>query len=155
MPAITTLLRVALVTYLALQTLNTFPRADVRASAAWERILVLYVLLVVGYCDPVIGALLSAVLLINLRKDPKEALVIEKLHSHPQRAPRTAPQGPPPQRRTEEDSSFRITEDMLLKTQSNAVSHRDTYPNETGAPGVNIQGVFADIVGYARGQDHQ
>ena len=153
MLSITNLLRIALATYTLLQTLNTFPlQKCVRVERTWERATMLYVLLVVGYCDPVTAALLSAILLLHLcEKPPTETLVIEKMHPAPKvRSPSRVQKAPErscltPSNPT--DPSFLLTEEMLARTQTNHVGHPNTFPNETNSPGVNIQGIFDDITG--------
>lgn len=155
MLSITNLLRIALATYTLLQTLNTFPlKKCVRMERTWERATLLYVLLVVGYCDPVAAMLMSAIMILHLCEKEIQTLVIEKLTSKP----RSVPQQPLPQMDPQvahppvapsnpTDESFLITEDMLARTQTNQVGHTTTFPNETNSPGVNIQGIFDDITG--------
>tara|TARA_B110000483_G_C18035068_1_gene480322 strand:+ start:425 stop:805 length:381 start_codon:yes stop_codon:yes gene_type:complete len=122
-----------------------------RVERTWERATMLYALLVVGYCDPVVGALLSAILLLHIcEKPPTETLVIEKMHPAPKALSPSGAQPPersclPPSNPT--DPSFLLTEEMLARTQTNHVGHPNTFPNETKSPGVNIQGIFDDITG--------
>lgn len=154
MLSITNLLRIALATYTLLQTLNTFPlKRCLRMERRWERASLLYVLLVVGYCDPVVAMLLSAIMILHLCEKEPPTLVIEKLTPIPKplapSLPKTPPQVARPRLAPSEptDGSFLITEDMLARTQTNHVGHGTTFPNETNSPGVNIQGIFDDISG--------
>lgn len=156
MLSITNLLRIALATYTLLQTLNTFPlKKCVRMERKWERVTLLYVLLVVGYCDPVVAMLLSAIMILHLCEKETQTLMIEKLTAKPRSVPqppskldpqvaRPPPRAPPS---NPTDESFLITEDMLARTQTNHVGHTTTFPNETNSPGVNIQGIFDDLTG--------
>lgn len=152
----TTLLRIALMTYITLQTLNALPYAKVELRRTWEQATVLYVLLTVGYFDPVIGVLLSAMVLTNLKEPVLEKLIIKRMNPHhfakvPAPTPKRAPLVTEESSAAEEitDPSFQITEAMLRRTQTNQVGNLDSFPNETNTPGVNIQGVFEDITGYA------
>lgn len=156
MSTLPTLLRVALMTYITLQTLNALPYAKVELNKTWEQATVLYVLLIVGYFDPVIGVLLSTVLLTNLKEPVLEKLIIKRMNpDHFAKVP-----APPSTRAplvTEEssveeitDPSFQITPEMLRRTQTNLVGNQNSFPNETKAPGVNIQGFYDDISGYAQ-----
>lgn len=155
MLSITNFLRVALALYTLLHTLNTFPtKRCLRVKKTWERATVLYVLLVTGYLDPVVGALLSAILLLHLCEKESETLVIEKMTP-----PSTVPSKKAVQNceaesasdfayaRVHDDPAFLLTEETLRKTQTNQVGNANLFPNETNSPGVNIQGVFDDITG--------
>jgi hypothetical protein len=156
MSTLTTLLRIALMTYITLQTLNALPYAKVELSRTWEQVTVLYVLLTVGYFDPVVGVLLSTMVLTNLKEPVLEKLIIKRMSpDHFAKVPAPTPKRAPLV--TEEssakeitDPSFQITEAMLRRTQTNRVGNQNSFPNETNTPGVNIQGVFEDITGYAQ-----
>jgi hypothetical protein len=156
MSTLPTLLRVALMTYITLQTLNALPYGKVELNKTWEQVTVLYVLLIVGYFDPVIGVLLSTVLLTNLKEPVLEKLIIKRMNPHHFAKVRAPPSTRAPlvaeESSVEEitDPSFQITPDMLRRTQTNLVGNQNSFPNETKAPGVNIQGFYDDVSGYAQ-----
>lgn len=156
MSTLITLLRIALMTYITLQTLNALPYAKIELSRTWEQATMLYVLLTVGYFDPVMGVLLSTMVLTNLQEPVLEKLIIQRMSpDHFAKVPVPTQKHTPVV--TEESSaeeitvsSFQITEAMLRRTQTNHVGNLNSFPNETKTPGVNIQGFFDDITGYAQ-----